>query len=106
MKTMEGILRQELIRLKETEKSYVREVAKLPRGSLQEKRIKGIHYLYLVSSRNSKVSYRYLGHLSEEALEKLKEGIALRKKYQSLLREVRQDIRRIRKILRGKTRAV
>ena len=103
---MEGILRQELLRLKETERSYIREIAKLRKGSLQEKRIKGIAYLYLISSKKSKLSYRYLGGISEEELKKLKEDIALRKKYQGLLKEVRQDIKRITKILHGKRRAV
>ncbi len=103
---MEGILKQELLRLKETERSYVREVARLRNGSLQEKRIKGTPYLYLVSSKKSKLSYQYLGGLSAEELKKLKADIALRKKYQRLLKEVRQDIRRITKILHGKRRAV
>ncbi len=103
MKTMEGILKQELIRLKETEKSYVREIAKLPLGSVQEKTIKERDYPYLVSSKKSKVRYQYLGNLSEEKLKKLQEGITLRKKYQSLLKEVRRDIKRIAKILYGKS---
>ena len=106
MESMEGILRQELLRLQEAEKSYVREIAKLPRGSLQEKRIKGIIYPYLVSSKNSKISFRYLGSLSDPELKKLKEDIVLRKKYQALLRQVRQNIKRIRKIVRGKKRTI
>lgn len=106
MKTMEGILRQELLRLKETEKSYVREILKLPRGSLQSKKIKGISYLYLVSSKNSKLSYRYLGACSDAELNKLKEAIVQRKKYQSLLKEVRQDIKRMTKMIHGKRRSV
>ena len=103
---MESILKQELVRLKETEKSYVREIDKLPRGSLQVKRIKGYQYLYLVSSKNSKLGYRYLGNMPEEKLRKLKEDIALRKKYQGLLKEVRQDIGRIAKIIYGQKKAV
>ena len=103
---MEGILKQELLRLKETEKSYVREIRRFPKGSLQEKRIKGIAYLYLISSKKSKLSYRYLGGLSESELKKIKEDITLRKKYQGLLKEVRQDIKRITKILNGKRRAI
>lgn len=103
---MEGILRQELLRLKETEKSYIREIKKLPRGSLQVKRIKDRRYLYLVSSKNSELSYRYLDNMPKEELQKLKENIVLRKKYQGLLREVRQDIERITKIIYGRKTAV
>ena len=103
---MEGILKQELLRLKETVKSYEKEIAKLPRGTLQRKRIKGIDYLYLVSSKNSKLSYKCVSGLPEVELKKLKESVVLRKKYQTLLKEVRQDIKRINKILHGKRRAV
>ena len=106
MKTMEGILKEELLRLKETEKSYAREIQKLPRGSLQSKRIKGNVYLYLVSSKASKLSYRYLGGLPEGELQKLKANIALRKKYQGLLKGVRQDIQRMTKIVHGRKRAI
>ena len=103
---MEGILRQELLRLKETEKSYERAIAKLLRGTLQEKRIKGIAYLYLVSSKNSKLTYKCVSNLPEPELKKIKEDITLRKKYQTLLRGVRQDIKRIAKILHVKRRPV
>ena len=103
---MEGILRQELLRLKETEKGYAKAIAKLPRGTLQEKRIKGIVYLYLVSSRNSKLRYQCVSGLPEEELKKLKEKVALRKKYQALLREVRHDMKRIMRILHARRQSV
>ena len=103
---MEGILRQELLRLKVTEKGYAKAVSKLPRGTLQEKRIKGIIYLYLVSSRDSKLRYRCVSGLPEGELKKLKEEVALRKKYQALLKETRQDIKRLTRILHVKKRSI
>lgn len=106
MKTMEGILRQELLRLKQTENGYARAISKLPRGTLQEKRIKGIIYLYLISSRNSKLTYKCVSGFPEGELAKLKADIALRKKYQVLLKEVRKDIKRIVKVLHVKKRSV
>ena len=106
MDSMRGILKQELRRLQEAEKGYLREIAKLPKGSLQEKKIKGIIYPYWVQSRNSKVSYRYLGNLPKLKITNIKEGVALRKKYQNLLKQVKQNKNRIRRILRAKRRAV
>ena len=99
---MNGILKEELARLKVTEKGYLREIKKLPKGSIQEKRIKGRLYPYLVSNKGSKVIYQYAGKLSEAEHKELGNNIALRKKYQGLLREVRQNIRRIGKILHVK----
>ena len=106
MKTMEGILKQELIRLKETEKSYIHEIEKLPKGSFQKKRINGIDYLYLVFRNGSKVVSEYVGDRSEEDLKKLKEDIEIRKKFVKLLKETRQNIKRISGILRGRRKTV
>ena len=106
MGTMDGILRQELIRLKEAEKSYVREIKKLPKGSFQRKRIKGADYVYLVFRKGSKIVSRYLDHLAGEDMKKLKAEIELRKKYQRLLKEVRQNMKRISKVLHGRRRTI
>ncbi len=103
---MEGILRQELLRLKQTEKGYAKTISKLPSGTLQEKRIKGIIYLYLVSSKSSKLTYKCVSGLPEGELTKLKEDITLRKKYQALSKEIRKDIKRITKILHVKRQSV
>jgi hypothetical protein len=35
---MIGVLKEELVRLKEAERSYLREIKELPRGSLQVKK--------------------------------------------------------------------
>ena len=66
MKALESVLREEQARLKEVEKGYAREIAKLPPGSLQEKRIKEKSYPYHVVSRKGKIRCEYLGRLSSE----------------------------------------
>ena len=96
---MKGVLKEEYQRLKSLEKSYLREIAKLPKGSLQQKRIKEVRYPYWVSSHQSKVRYRYVGNLPESKLKLLKERLVLRKKYQALLKDVRQNKKQIEKIL-------
>lgn len=106
MGSMEGVLKEELGRLKELERGYHRVIRRLPKGSLQQKRINGIAYPYLVYRRSSKVVSRYLGRLSESELKKLKEEIEMRRKYQSLLRETRQNWNKIRKMLYGKKRTI
>lgn len=106
MKMMEGVLQEEFLRLKELEKSYAREIKKLPRGSLQEKEIKGHSYVYHVSSSRSVIQSSYLGLPHEEGVKKMKEEIALRKKYESLLKETQNNIHRLEKMLRGGKRSV
>ena len=103
---MEGVLREELERLGQLERGYRKAIRKLPKGSLQQKRINGNTYPYLVYRRASRVMSRYLGQLSESELKRLKEGIEMRRKYRSLLRETRQNLNKIHKMLYGKKRTI
>ncbi len=100
MKVLEGILKEELARLRATEKGYRRELRKLPKGSIQKKRIKGSLYVYLSFRENEKVVTRYLGRVSAEELKKLEQDADLRKKYERLLREVKNDQKRIARMVR------
>ncbi len=102
MSVLKGILKEERDRLKEVEKGYLREIAKLPEGSVQIKKIKERSYPYRVLSRKGKVKCEYLGNLPKEELKDLKDKIALRKKYRSLLRQARDNQKLIRRALRGK----
>lgn len=106
MGSMEGVLSEELGRLRELERGYRKAIQKLPKGSIQQKHINGSAYPYLVYRRASKVSSRYLGRLSEPGLQKLKDEIELRRKYEKLLKETRQNQDKIYKMLYGKKRAV
>ncbi len=106
MKSVEGILREELKRLGETEKSYRREIRKLPRGSIQPKKIKGVVYPYLAFRKGRMVVSQYLGRLSKGDLEALRKGIELRVRYQRLLSEVRRNRSRIERMIRGKRNSV
>ena len=98
MGSLQGVLKEEYARLNALEKKYVREIARLPKGSLQQKRIKGRVYPYWVSSHRSKIHFRYLGNLPESELARLKEQLALKRKYQALLKNVRQNKKQIEKI--------
>ncbi|MBI3615834.1 MAG: hypothetical protein HY211_04875 [Candidatus Omnitrophica bacterium] len=106
MQSVEGILKEELKRLGEAEKSYRRELKKLPRGSIQYKKIKGVPYPYLVFRKGGKVVSKYLGRLPKEELEALKESIKLRGRYQPLLSEVRRNRFRIERMVYGKRSTV
>ena len=103
---LEEILKEELGRLGEAIGSYQREVHRLPRGSVQRKRIRGHIYPYLAVRDGDKVRYRYLGQLPREKLEELGKSIELRRRYQQLLGEARANKERIEKMLHGKRRAV
>ena len=102
MKVLKGVLREELDNSLRMKKSYERELARLPKGSLITKKIKGHQYHYLVLRERGKVRFLYKGKLSEQDVKKYKQVKEYRAKYRKLLSEVKKQIRFLRSTLRGK----
>jgi arylamine N-acetyltransferase len=101
MRVIKGVLKEELANSLAMEKSYERELAKLPKGSLVKKTIKGHVYYYLQVRENGKVRFLYRGKLSEKEIEQYKQAKQYRAQYRKLLSEVRKQIRFLRTTLRG-----
>jgi hypothetical protein len=102
MKVIKGILKEELANSLQMQKSYDRELAKLPKGSLVKKTIKGREYYYLVLRENSKVRFIYKGKVAEPEIQKYKKVKEYRAKYRKLSSEVKKQIKFLRSALRGK----
>jgi len=100
MKVLKGILKEEEQRLKEARGSYEREIEKLPRGSIQIKKIKERDYAYRAYRKGERVVYEYVGDLKPEKLKELGKKIELRRLYEQKLREVRQNLREVRRMVR------
>lgn len=104
MKGLESVLKEELGRLLVLEKSYVREIKKLPKGCLRHKCMKGRSYAYLVFRQGARIIHRYRGKSVSPDLDKLKAAIEQRRKYEKMLREVRVNIKRLERIICGQKR--
>ena len=102
MKVIKGILKEELVNSLQMLKSYKREIARLPKGSLVKKKIKGHSYYYLQIRNHHKVRFIYKGKVSEQEVEKYKQTKQIRAKYRKQLSEVKKQIRFLRSALRGK----
>ncbi len=102
MKVLKGVLKEELANSLAMEKSYKRELVKLPKGSLIKKKIRGHEYFYLVRREDGKVKFIYKGKVSQDQQEKYKNVKELRSKYRKLLSEVKKQIIFLRSTLRGK----
>jgi len=102
MRVLKGVLKEELDNSLRMKKNYERELARLPKGSLIKKKIKGHEYYYLVVREGGKVRFIYKGKVSEQELEKYKQAKEYRAKYRKLLSEVKKQIRFLRSALRGK----
>lgn len=99
---IKGVLKEELQNSLRLKKDYEKSLAKLPRGSLIKKRIKGNDYYYLVSRQKGKVRFIYRGKVSEDEIKKYDEAKKFRTKYRRLLSQVKKQIRFLRSSLRGK----
>ncbi|HUU41728.1 MAG TPA: hypothetical protein VMW42_12385 [Desulfatiglandales bacterium] len=102
MGVIKGVLKEELENSLRMKSDYEKELAKLPKGSLIKKMIKGREYYYLVLRENGKVRFVYKGKVSEEEIEKFREVKEYRAKYRRLLSQVKKQIRFLRSALRGK----
>ncbi len=102
MRIIKSVLKEELANSMAMKKSYERELAKLPKGSLVRKTIKGHEYYYLQVREKGKVRFLYKGKLTEDEVEKYDQARQYRAKYRKLLSEVNKQIKFLRTTLRGK----
>jgi hypothetical protein len=102
METLNGILVEELNRLKDLKKNYENILSKLPRGCLIEKQIKGHSYYYLNYRLDKKNVFKYLGRLNKKEISNIKNKILERKKIKNLYIMVEKNILKIEKFTNGK----
>lgn len=102
MGVIKGVLKEELENSLRMKEDYERELAKLPKGSIIKKKIKGHEYYYLLFREKGKVKFVYKGKVSEEELKKYKEAKAYRAKYRRSLSQLKKQIKFLRSALRGK----
>lgn len=102
MGVIKGVLKEELENSIGMKSDYERELAKLPKGSLIKKKVKGHEYYYLLLREKGKVRFIYKGKVSDEEIKKYKEAKEYRAKYRKLLSQVKKQIRFLRSTLRGK----
>ncbi|MFC1762675.1 hypothetical protein ACFL6U_11415 [Planctomycetota bacterium] len=102
MKVIKGILEEELANSLAMQKNYERELAKLPKGSLTKKTIKGHEYYYLQLREEGKVKFIYKGKISAKEVKKYEQAKQYRAKYRKLLSETKKQVKFLRSTLRGK----
>ena len=103
MKIIKSMLEEELANSMAMKKNYEKELAKLPKGSLIKKNVKGHQYYYLVVRENGKVKFIYKGKkVTDKEILKYKQAKEYRAKYRKLLSEVKKQIKFLKGTLRGK----
>jgi len=104
MGVIKGVLKEELENSRDMLKSYQREIAKI-KGCLIRKKIGKRYYYYLVKRQGKKVKFVYKGPISEEIKKAYAEQREMLNKYKRLLLQVKNQIKFIRRALRGKEAA-
>jgi hypothetical protein len=100
---IEELLKEELENSLRMERDYQLELAKLPRGCLVKKQIRGRFYYYVAAREKDKVRFRYIGRKMEEKdVARFREAKKYRVQYRSLLSQLRRQIKFIRRALRAK----
>lgn len=102
MSIIKGILQEELERLEELSFFYKSKLAESPRGSISVKERQGKRYIYLARREDKKIIFTYIGKDVPEIRNALNERLKRRKEYQLKLRQVTNNIREIKRALRGK----
>ena len=96
-----NVLKEELANSRRMRQRYEQALRKLGKGSLVAKRIRGRCYYYLAFREGPHVRFRYLGKLSEEALNQWSAKHRKRGQFRRLLGEVKEQIRFLERSLRG-----
>jgi hypothetical protein len=95
-------MKEEHERLIEAEKVYRRSVGKAIQGSPRIKHIGNKDYLYLEKRDGRKVVYYYIGPAGNKKSIEILEIIKHRRKDQISLKKIRNDLKDVKKVLRGK----
>jgi len=97
------VLKEELQNSIQMKINYEKSLAKLPRGSLVKKRIKGNKYYYIIFREKGKVKFVYKGRrVSQKLIDKYMQIKKLRAKYRNSLSKLKKQIKFIKGTLRGK----
>jgi hypothetical protein len=102
MSVIRGILEEECDRLEELSVFYKEKIAEAPRGSISVKERGGKKYIYLARREDNKIIFEYVGKDVIEVRNALNERIRQRKEYQAKLRQARENLKEVKRALRGK----
>jgi 2-oxo-4-hydroxy-4-carboxy--5-ureidoimidazoline (OHCU) decarboxylase len=102
MSYIKNIMQEEHQRLQALCQKYSDKIDALPKGAVSiKKRNKG-KYLYLARRRDGKVQFDYIGSVSSENARKILDQVKFRKDYELKLKQVKDDLRQIEKVVRGR----
>jgi hypothetical protein len=102
MSSVFHVIEEEFERLNEAKQAYQAAIDREKQGAPQIKRIGRKDYLYLARRNGDKIRFRYVGHVEEDDARKVIDSVKKRREYEELLKGVNNDLKEVRKALRGR----
>jgi hypothetical protein len=102
MSSVFHVLEEEFERLNEAKQAYEAAMKREKQGAPQIKRIGNKDYLYLARRQRGKIKFHYVGHSDDQKAQKIIESVKKRREYEELLKGVKNDIKEVKKALRGR----
>lgn len=96
------ILQEEYDRLNQASQAYKKEISAEVKGSVKIKHIGKNEYLYVQRREGKKVIQEYIGEFHSSKACAVVESISKRKKNEASLKRVLNDLKDVKKVLRGK----
>lgn len=102
MSYIKHIMQEEHQRLHALYQKYIDKIDALPKGTVSIKKRNKSEYLYLASRRGGKVKFIYIGSVASEKSRKILDQVNDRKNYELKLKQVKNDLKEIGKVLSGR----
>ncbi|MBN1269455.1 MAG: hypothetical protein JXB04_07705 [Kiritimatiellae bacterium] len=96
------MLKEELGNSLRIRKDCERAMARLPKGALVRKIIRGCPYYYLAVRDGKHVRFVYKDKMPQEEIRKYQEAMEYRRRYRKQISEINRQVRYLKRILRGK----
>jgi hypothetical protein len=102
MSYIKNIMQEEHGRLQALYQKYINKIESLPKGAVSIKKRNKSEYLYLANRQGGKVKFNYIGSVTSEKARKIMDQVSDRKNYELKLKQVKNDLKEIGKILNGR----
>ena len=102
MSSIFHVIEEEYERLTEAKNAYEDAIKQQEQGAPQIKRGGRKEYLYVARRVGDKIRFRYIGHVGDEKAKQVLGSVKKRREYEALLKGVKQDLKEVRRALRGR----
>ncbi|MFZ2630169.1 MAG: hypothetical protein WA081_04065 [Desulfosalsimonadaceae bacterium] len=102
MSYIKSIMQEEHQRLQALYQKYLDKIDSFPKGAVSIKKRNQNEYLYLANRQGGKVKFNYIGSVASEKARKIMDQVNDRKNYESKLKQVKNDLKEIGKVIHGR----